>query len=330
MTKQELETEYILQPESNRYCLFNEKGDLPYQDLWAYYTQHKAAFWTPEEIDFAKDLIDWEKLSDDDRYFIESVLSFFAISDSVVINNLSLNFLREVQIPEASMFYGFQNMMEGIHAHSYSLMIDVLVKDPAKRAKLFTAFDNHPAVKAKADWAIKWIKSESFIERLVAFSVVEGIFFQGSFCALFWLKKRGLMPGLAFANQLISIDEALHADFAITLYNNHVQNKLTNEKILQIVLEGFEAEKHFILEALPVRLIGMNQDLMKQYLEYVVDTHLEKLGCPRHFNSQNPFDFMKNIALEGKTNFFEKRVSEYQKAGVMSGEKATFALTEDF
>jgi ribonucleoside-diphosphate reductase beta chain len=227
-----------------------------------------------------------------------------------------MNFVNEVQYTEAKFFYGFQIMMENIHSETYSLLIDTLVKDKEEQHKLFNAIDTIPAIKKKADWALKWINSESFVDRLLAFAAVEGIFFSGSFCSIFWLKKRGLMPGLTFSNELISRDEGVHCDFACHLYNNHIENKISPERIKEIICGALEIEKEFILEALPVRLIGMNSDLMSQYLEFVTDRLLVALGAPKVYNSENPFDFMQNIALQGKTNFFEKRVAEYQKAGV--------------
>jgi ribonucleoside-diphosphate reductase beta chain len=244
------------------------------------------------------------------------VLAFFAASDGIVNENLAMNFVNEVQYTEAKFFYSFQMMMENIHSETYSLLIDSYIKDKEEQDKLFNAIETIPAIKKKAQWAIKWIESESFAERLIAFAAVEGIFFSGSFCSIFWLKKRGLMPGLTFSNELISRDEGMHCDFACHLYNNHIKNKLSEKKIKDIICGALEIEKEFILEALPVRLIGMNSDLMSQYLEFVTDRLLVALGCSKVYNSENPFDFMQNIALQGKTNFFEKRVAEYQKAGV--------------
>jgi ribonucleoside-diphosphate reductase beta chain len=243
-------------------------------------------------------------------------LAFFAASDGIVNENLAMNFVNEVQYTEAKFFYGFQIMMENIHSETYSLLIDTLIKDKDEQHRLFNAIDTVPAIKKKADWAIKLINSESFVDRLLAFAAVEGIFFSGSFCSIFWLKKRGLLPGLTFSNELISRDEGMHCDFACHLYNNHIENKIPQERIKEIICGALEIEKEFILEALPVRLIGMNSDLMAQYLEFVTDRLLVALGVPKVYNSENPFDFMQNIALQGKTNFFEKRVAEYQKAGV--------------
>jgi ribonucleoside-diphosphate reductase beta chain len=243
-------------------------------------------------------------------------LAFFAASDGIVNENIALNFVNEVQYTEAKMFYGFQIMMENIHSETYSLLIDTYIKDREDQNNLFNAIETIPAIKKKAEWAMRWIENGTFVERLIAFAAVEGIFFSGSFCSIFWLKKRGLMPGLTFSNELISRDEGMHCDFACHLFNNHIDNKLSEAKIKEIITSALTIEKEFILEALPVRLIGMNADLMAQYLEFVTDRLLGALGCSKVYNSENPFDFMQNIALQGKTNFFEKRVAEYQKAGV--------------
>ena len=319
--------EPILTENPNRFVIF----PIQHHDLWDFYKKSEASFWTAEEIDLAADLTDWRtKLNDDERYFIKNVLAFFAASDGIVNENLAENFVREVQYPEAKFFYGFQIMMENIHSETYSLLIDTYINDEEEKAKLFNAIDTIDAVKKKAQWALKWIKSESFAERLIAFAAVEGIFFSGSFCSIFWLKKRGLMPGLSFSNELISRDEGMHTDFAVHLHNNHIVNKVSEAKIKEIILSALEIEKEFITESLPVRLIGMNADLMKQYLEFVTDRLLLDLGCSKEFNVQNPFDFMTNIALKGKTNFFEKRVGEYQKAGVKSAIVQDFSTDEDF
>lgn len=319
--------EQILTENPNRFVIF----PIQHHDLWDFYKKSEASFWTAEEIDLAADLTDWRtKLNDDERYFIKNVLAFFAASDGIVNENLAENFVREVQYPEAKFFYGFQIMMENIHSETYSLLIDTYINDEEEKAKLFNAIDTIDAVKKKAQWALKWIKSESFAERLIAFAAVEGIFFSGSFCSIFWLKKRGLMPGLSFSNELISRDEGMHTDFAVHLHNNHIVNKVSEAKIKEIILSALEIEKEFITESLPVRLIGMNADLMKQYLEFVTDRLLLDLGCSKEFNVQNPFDFMANIALKGKTNFFEKRVGEYQKAGVKSAIVQDFSTDEDF
>lgn len=320
--------EKILQPDKSRFVLFPIK----HNDIWEMYKTSEAAFWTAEEVDLVQDLIDWErKLNDDEKHFIKYVLAFFAASDGIVNENLAVNFLSEVQYPEARCFYGFQTMMENIHSEVYSLLIDTYIKDSEEKDKLFNAIDTVPAVAKKAEWAIKWIGSDNFAERLIAFAAVEGIFFSGSFCSIFWLKKRGLMPGLAFSNELISRDEGMHTDFACLLHNNHIENKVSEARIKEILSSALEIEKEFITEALPVRLIGMNSDLMKQYLEFVTDRLLISLGCTKMYNAENPFDFMVNIALDTKTNFFEKRVSSYQKAGVKNGVSTkNFSLDEDF
>jgi len=308
--------EQILTDNPGRFVLFPIK----HHDLWKFYKQQEACFWTAEEIDLQQDTYDWDnKLNADEQHFVKHVLAFFAASDGIVNENLAMNFVNEVQYPEAKFFYGFQIMMENIHSETYSLLIDSYIKDKEEQNRLFNAIDTIPAIKKKADWAIKWINSESFVDRLVAFAAVEGIFFSGSFCSIFWLKKRGLMPGLTFSNELISRDEGMHCDYACHLFNNHIENKISHERIKEIICGALEIEKEFILEALPVRLIGMNSDLMAQYLEFVTDRLLVALGVPKVYNSENPFDFMQNIALQGKTNFFEKRVAEYQKAGVNNG-----------
>ena len=306
-------TEKILQDNPGRFVLF----PIEHNDLWKLYKQQEACFWTAEEIDLGQDVYDWEnKLNADEQHFVKHVLAFFAASDGIVNENLAMNFVNEVQYTEAKMFYGFQMMMENIHSETYSLLIDTYIKERQEQDKLFNAIETIPAIKKKAEWAIKWIGSKSFVERLIAFAAVEGIFFSGSFCSIFWLKKRGLMPGLTFSNELISRDEGMHCDFACHLFNNHIENKISDKKIKEIICGALEIEKEFILEALPVKLIGMNSELMSQYLEFVADRLLVSLGCGKVYNSENPFDFMQNIALQGKTNFFEKRVAEYQKAGV--------------
>jgi ribonucleoside-diphosphate reductase beta chain len=318
--------EPILIENPNRFVVF----PIQHPDLWDFYKKSEASFWTAEEIDLAADLVDWRtKLTTDEQHFIKHVLAFFAASDGIVNENLAENFVKEVQYPEAKFFYGFQIMMENIHSETYSLLIDTYITDPEEKMKMFRAIDTIPAVSKKADWALRWIKNSTFQERLIAFAAVEGIFFSGSFCSIFWLKKRGLMPGLSFSNELISRDEGSHTDFAVHLHNNHILNKVSPDRIKEILLSALEIEKEFILEALPVRLIGMNSDLMSQYLEFVTDRLLADLGCAKVFNSPNPFDFMVNIALPGKTNFFERRVGEYQKAGVKSGD-TDFATDADF
>ena len=319
--------EPILQENPGRFVLF----PIEHHDIWQMYKQQQACIWTAEEIDLAQDLNDWRnRLNDDERYFIKNVLAFFAASDGIVNENLAENFVAEVQYTEAKFFYGFQIMMENIHSETYSLLIDTYIQDPAEKDMLFHAIDTIPAVKKKAEWALKWIGSPHFQERLVAFAAVEGIFFSGSFCSIFWLKKRGLMPGLAFSNELISRDEGMHTDFAVMLHNNHLANKVSEERIKEIIMSALEIEKEFITESLPVRLIGMNADLMKQYLEFVADRLLMDLGCSKVYNSENPFDFMANISLQGKTNFFEKRVGEYQKSGVMNKSEDSFDFDADF
>jgi ribonucleoside-diphosphate reductase beta chain len=318
--------EKILVENKNRFVLF----PLQHHDIWNYYKKAEASFWTAEEIDLSADLADWETLNEGEKHFVKHVLAFFAASDGIVNENLAENFVSEVQYTEAKFFYGFQIMMENIHSETYSLLIDTYIKDKAEQNHLFNAIDTVPAVQKKAEWALKWIGSESFVERLIAFAAVEGIFFSGSFCSIFWLKKRGLMPGLSFSNELISRDEGLHTDFAVHLYNNHIENKLSKDRLIEIIGSALEIEKEFISESLPVSLIGMNSDLMKQYLEYVSDRLLVDLGVGKIYNSENPFDFMKNIAMENKTNFFEKRVSEYSKSGVGVKEEKSFATDEDF
>ena len=321
-------TEPILEPNNNRFVLFPIQHD----DIWSFYKRAEASFWTAEEIDLAPDLVDWEsKLNDDEKHFIKHVLAFFAASDGIVNENLAENFLSEVQYTEAKFFYGFQIAMENVHSETYSLLIDTYIKDTKEKNHLFNAIETLDCVKKKADWALRWIDEGNFAERLVAFAAVEGIFFSGSFCAIFWLKKRGLMPGLSFSNELISRDEGLHCDFACLLYNEHVKNKMTEDDIRKIILDAVEIEKEFVTDAIPVRLIGMNSDSMSEYIEFVADRLLNELGCKKEFETANPFDFMDMISIQGKTNFFEKRVGEYQKAGVLSGDSSqTFSLDEDF
>lgn len=306
--------EPLLKENKNRFVLFPIQHD----DIWQYYKKAEASIWTAEEIDLHQDLTDWnEKLTEDEQYFIKHILAFFAASDGIVNENLAENFVNEVQYTEAKFFYGFQIMMENIHSETYSLLIDTYIKNPQEANELFNAIETFDAIKKKAEWALKWIESPSFAERLIAFAAVEGIFFSGSFCSIFWLKKRGLMPGLTFSNELISRDEGLHCDFAVHLHNEHLVNKVPQERIKEIIIDALDIEREFITESLPVRLIGMNSDLMAQYLEFVTDRLLTELGCPKVYNSTNPFDFMEMISLQGKTNFFEKRVGDYQKAGVM-------------
>ncbi len=306
--------EKILKDNPNRFVIF----PIQYDDIWQFYKKAEASFWTAEEIDLQQDLVDWEKLNENEQYFVKNVLAFFAASDGIVNENLAENFVSEVQYAEAKFFYGFQIAMENIHSETYSLLIDTYVKNKEEKDRLFNALETIPAVQKKAEWALKWVESDSFAERLIAFAAVEGIFFSGSFCSIFWLKSRGLMPGLSFSNELISRDEALHCDFATHLHNNHVTNKVSKERIREIISSALEIEKEFITESLPVSLIGMNSKLMSEYLEYVADALLADLNCPAIFGTKNPFDFMSNIALENKTNFFEKRVGDYAKSGVGS------------
>jgi ribonucleoside-diphosphate reductase beta chain len=320
------ENEILLKENKDRFVLL----PINYPKVWEIYKRHEASFWTAEEIDLSGDLKDWASLNDGERHFITHVLAFFAASDGIVNENLAVNFMSEVQIPEARCFYGFQIMMENIHSETYALLIDTYVKDPVEKDRLFHAIDTVPAVKKKAEWALRWIDNGNFAQRLVAFAAVEGIFFSGSFCSIFWLKKRGLMPGLTFSNELISRDEGLHCEFACLLYSM-LQNKLTQEEVHKIIGDAVAIEKEFITDALPVALIGMNSALMAQYIEFVADRWLTELGYSKIFNATNPFDFMEMISLQGKTNFFEKRVGDYQKAGVMSGKDTqTFSLDEDF
>ena len=324
-----VEEEPILKANNNRFVLFPIQHD----DIWEYYKKAEASFWTAEEIDLSQDQKDWENLNDGERHFVSHVLAFFAASDGIVNENLAENFVAEVQYTEAKFFYGFQIAIENIHSETYSLLIDTYVKDNVEKDKLFNAIDTMPFVKKKADWALKWIDEGSYAERLIAFAAVEGIFFSGSFCSIFWLKKRGLMPGLSFSNELISRDEGLHCDFACLLYNNHLINKLDPAKVTGIITDAVEIEKEFVTEALPVKLIGMNSDLMCQYIEFVADRLLMELNCDKVYNATNPFDFMELISLQGKTNFFEKRVGEYKKAGVSSDadqDAPKFSLNEDF
>lgn len=322
--------EPILRENKDRFVLF----PIQHHDIWKFYKQAEASFWTAEEIDLSHDLKDWEGLNDGERHFITHVLAFFAASDGIVNENLAENFVGEVQYTEAKFFYGFQIAIENIHSETYSLLIDTYVKDPREKDRLFHAVETMDCVKKKADWALRWIEKGNFQERLIAFAAVEGIFFSGSFCSIFWLKKRGLMPGLSFSNELISRDEGLHCDFACHLYVHHVVNKLPEQTIIDIIRDAVEIEKEFVTDALPVKLIGMNAESMRQYIEFVADRLLNELIGKKIYNATNPFDFMDMISLRGKTNFFEKRVAEYQKAGVMkSTEKESapkFSLNEDF
>jgi ribonucleoside-diphosphate reductase beta chain len=314
--------EKILVENPNRFVIF----PIEHNDIWEYYKQHQAAFWTAEEVDLTNDIRDWEKLTEKEQYFIKNILSFFAASDGIVNENLAENFYREVQYPEAKFFYGFQLAMENIHSLMYSLLIDTYINNPKEKDECFNAIDRLPAVQKKAKWALEWIEKASFAERLVAFAAVEGIFFSGSFCSIFWLKSRGIMQGLCNANSLIFKDENLHCDFAIHLLNNHLEEKPSEQRIKEILLSALEIEKEFITESLPVSLIGMNSNLMKQYLEFVVDGLLVKMGCSKEFNVEQPFKFMEQIAIETKGNFFESRTMEYQKAKL----NESISFTDDF
>jgi ribonucleoside-diphosphate reductase beta chain len=319
--------EPILQENPNRFVLFPIQHD----DIWAWYKKSEACIWTAEEIDLSQDLVDWDRLNDDERHFIKHVLAFFAASDGIVNENLAENFVSEVQYTEAKFFYGFQIMMENIHSETYSLLIDTYIKDQKEKDYLFNAIETMDCVKKKADWALRWIDNGSFAERIVAFAAVEGIFFSGSFCSIFWLKKRGLMPGLTFSNELISRDEGMHCDFACDLYNNHIVNKLPKETLKEIIIDAVTIEKEFVSDAIPVKLIGMNADMMCQYIEFVADRLLVSLGNAKVYNVENPFPWMEMISLQGKTNFFEKRVGDYQKSGIMTDrDKQVFSLDEDF
>jgi ribonucleoside-diphosphate reductase beta chain len=321
------ENEALLKENKDRFVIL----PINYPRIWEMYKKHEASFWTAEEIDLHDDLKHWENLSSGEKHFISHVLAFFAASDGIVNENLAINFMSEVQVPEARCFYGFQIMMENIHSETYALLIDTYVKDPVEKDHLFHAIDTVPAVTKKAQWALRWIQNGSFAERLVAFAAVEGIFFSGSFCSIFWLKKRGLMPGLTFSNELISRDEGLHCEFACLLYSM-LQNKLSKAEATAIITDAVEIEKEFITDALPVNLIGMNAKLMAQYIEFVADRWLGELGYDKVYNATNPFDFMEMISLQGKTNFFEKRVGDYQKSGVLNAtnESKSFSLDDDF
>merc|ERR1712242_491313 len=325
--KDELE-EPLLKENPRRFVIL----PIQYNAIWQMYKKAEVSFWTAEEVDLSKDMKDWESLKKDERYFISHVLAFFAASDGIVNENLVERFMQEVQVPEARCFYGFQIAIENIHSEMYSLLIDTYIRDSGEKEKLFNAIETIPAVKKKADWALRWInaKNATYAERIIAFASVEGIFFSGSFAAIFWLKKRGLMPGLTFSNELISRDEGLHTDFACLMFH-HLKNKPSESRIVEIVSEAVEIEIEFLTDALPVRLIGMNCDLMSTYIKFVADRLLHELSCKKIYNVDNPFDFMENISLDGKTNFFEKRVGDYQKAGVMSTrDEMKFTLDADF
>ena len=319
-----MQQEPILQENKNRFVIFPIQHD----DIWQWYKKQEASFWTAEEIDLHQDVVDWKKLSDDERYFLKHILAFFAASDGIVNENLAENFVNEVQYSEAKFFYGFQIMMENIHSEMYSLLIQSYVKDRRERRRLFHAVETFPAIREKAQWCLDYCNRESapFAERLVAFAACEGIFFSSSFASIFWLKKRGLMHGLCFSNELISRDEGLHQEFAVELFKL-LRNKPTTDTIHSIVKEAVEIEKGFILDALPCNLIGMNSQKMSEYIEYVSDRLLKQIGQPPIWGSKNPFDFMENISLDGKTNFFEKRVGDYGKMDDDSGE---IGFDEDF
>lgn len=320
----------LLAENPGRFVLF----PLKHNDIWEMYKKAEASFWTVEEVDLAVDMKDWKNLERNERHFISNILAFFAASDGIVNENLAANFSNEIQVAEARCFYGFQIAVENIHSEMYSLLIDTYIKDEAEKNKLFNAIVTIPCVTKKAKWALKWCETKyaSFAERCVAFAAVEGIFFSGSFCAIFWLKKRGLMPGLCFSNELISRDEGLHCDFACLLYNKLV-NQLPHERIIEMITDAVEIEQEFVSDALPVELIGMNGKLMCKYIEFCADRLLGSLGVPRYYNTENPFDWMELISLQGKTNFFEKRVGEYAKSGVGNSaaeNERSFCIDADF
>ncbi|GAB5030364.1 ribonucleoside-diphosphate reductase small chain [Nannochloropsis oceanica] len=324
----EMDNELLLKDNPGRYVIF----PIQHQDIWDMYKQAEASFWTAEELDLAHDKTDWEKLSDKERHFVSHVLAFFAASDGIVNENLALNFSNEIQLPEARCFYGFQIAIENIHSEVYSLLIDTYIKNGQEKHKLLNAIDTVPCVRRKAQWALRWCdrKYASFAERLIAFAAVEGIFFSGSFCSIFWLKKRGLMPGLSFSNELISRDEGLHCDFACLLYSK-CSIKCPEERVVDIIKDAVAIEKEFITDALPVELIGMNSRLMCDYIEFCADRLLLSLGCSKAYHTRNPFDWMDLISLQGKTNFFEKRVGEYAKSGVGGNvEDQVFSLEAEF
>lgn len=319
-------SEPLLTPDDNRFVMFPIK----HQDVWQMYKKQIDCFWRAEEIDLTKDLNDWNSLNEDERYFISMILAFFAASDGIVLENLATRFMSDVQLSEARAFYGFQIAMENIHSETYSLLIETYIKNSEEKTKLFNAIENYPCIKKKSDWAQKWIHDNrsSFATRLVAFACVEGIFFSGAFCSIYWLKKRGLMPGLTFSNELISRDEALHCEFAVLLYSK-LQNKLKKNRIHEIIKEAVDIECEFICHALPCRLIGMNADMMSQYIKFVADRLCVQLGYDKIYGVSNCFDWMELISLDGKTNFFEKRVGEYALANKTKSEEI-FEFTEDF
>jgi ribonucleotide reductase beta subunit family protein with ferritin-like domain len=319
-------TEPLLAPDDNRFVMF----PIQHEDIWQMYQKQVDCFWRPEEIDLSKDLTHWYALNDDERMFISMILAFFAASDGIVLENLAQRFMSDVQVSEARAFYGFQIAMENIHSHTYSNLIETYIKDKEEKSRLFNAINNYPCIKKKSDWAQKWIHDNrsSFATRLVAFACVEGIFFSGAFCSIFWLKKRGLLPGLTFSNELISRDEALHCEFAVLLYSKLLK-KMDKSRIHEIIKEAVEIETEFICEALPCRLIGMNSQLMTQYIQFVADRLCVQLGYKKIYNVPNCFDFMELISLESKTSFFERKVSEYALANKNNSEEA-FDFTEDF
>ena len=319
-------SEPILIPDHNRFVMF----PIQHEDIWQMYKKQVDCFWRAEEIDLTKDVADWQTLNDQEKYFISMILAFFAASDGIVLENLAVRFMSDVQISEARAFYGFQIAMENIHSHTYSLLIETYIKNNEDKQRFFSAIDNYPCIKKKSDWAQKWINDNrsSFATRLVAFACIEGIFFSGAFCSIFWLKKRGLMPGLTFSNELISRDEALHTEFAILLYSK-LQKKINKSRIYDIIKEAVEIEIEFICDALPCRLIGMNSGLMTQYIQFMADRLSLQLGYDKIYNASNPFDFMELISLEGKTNFFERQNSLYSLAN-KDKNKDIFEFSEEF
>ena len=322
-------TEPLLIENKNKYVLF----PIEYHDIWSMYKKHVSTYWTVEEIDLAKDHDDWIKLSDNERYFIKNVLAFFAASDGIVNENLVLNFMSEIKVPEALAFYSFQNAIETVHSETYSLLIDTYIKDEVEKSRLLNAIETIPCIQKKANWAIKWIENgnDNFATRLIAFACVEGIFFSGAFCSIYWLKEKGLMHGLTFSNELISRDESLHTEFAILLYS-HIKNKLSEEVVHNIIKDAVIIEKEFIIDSLPCKLLGMNSDLMSQYIEFVADRISLQLGYIKIYNVSNPFDFMDRIGLEDKQNFFEVRVSNYSKAELHNtkNSKLEFNMNDEF
>mgnify|MGYP005746358505 CR=1 FL=1 len=328
MSCQNYVEEPLLTPNITRYVLY----PIQHKDIWSMYQKHLSTFWTTGELDLAQDYACWKKMSENEKYFLKNILAFFASSDGIVNENLLMNFSTEVQYSEARAFYTVQAMIETIHSETYSLLLRSYVKDVKEQKQLFNALETMPAIKGKCDWTNKWTDAttRSFQERLIAFAAVEGIFFSGSFCAIFWLKKRGMMPGLCFSNELISRDEGLHCDFACLLYNKHIKQRLPEEKVHEIINEACDIEKIFICESLPCNLIGMNASMMSQYIEFCADRLLQALGIPKLYNATNPFDWMELISLQGKTNFFEKRVGEYSLAGIGEEEQKSFTINEEF